>query len=176
MSKTAIGRPEPTEYAEYYGGYIGKVRGSDILSFLERQLDSAVTLLSGIDEAKGDFRYEPGKWTIKELIGHIVDSERVFAYRAVAFARNDTTSLPGFDQEIWAKHANYGRLTLSTIVAEFQAVRRATIMLFQNLDETAWGRQGTGNNKQMTTRAAAYVIAGHAEHHLDILQSRYLSR
>src|SRR5438128_3820752 len=154
MSKTAIGRPAADEYAEYYGNYIGKVPGADVLSFLEQQLQSAIALLKSIDETKADFRYEAGKWSIKELVGHVIDTERVFAYRALVFARNDTVSLPGFDQEVWARHANYVNLSLSEIAAEFEAVRRATIMQFRHLDASAWERRGTANEKRMTTRAA----------------------
>src|SRR4051812_3530624 len=99
MSKVITGRPEAGEYAEAMGGYVGKVPGSDVLTFIEQQLDSVLALVRTIDESKGNFRYEPGKWTIKELLGHLVDSERVFAYRALVFSRNDINALPGFDQE-----------------------------------------------------------------------------
>lgn len=176
MSKTAIGRPEITEFAEYYTGYIGKVPGSDIMSFLQDQLDSTASLIRGLDEAVGALRYEPGKWTVKELIGHIIDTERVFAYRALVFSRNDSTSLPGFDQEPWAKHAPHGKMSMADLASEFESVRRSTIHLFRHLDADAWSRRGIGNNKEMTTRAAAYIIAGHTQHHLDILKSRYLGK
>src|SRR5437870_2520715 len=100
-------RPEATEFAEYYTGYINTVPGADILGFLEQQLNSTLRLMRGLDETKGDFRYEPGKWSIRELLGHIIDTERVFSYRALVFARGDRTPLPGFDQDIWAPNANY---------------------------------------------------------------------
>ena len=174
MSKTAIDRPGTEEYAEYYTTYISKVPGSDILGFLEEQLGSTMTLLRGIDESKADFRYEPGKWSIKELVGHIIDSEKVFAYRGLVFARNDSASLPGFDQDVWAKHANYANLLFTEIIAEFEAVRRATILQFRHLPLDAWSRRGIANANQMTARATAYIIAGHAEHHLGILRQRYL--
>ncbi len=175
MSKTAIDRPGTEEYAEYYTTYINKVPGSDILGFLEEQLSSAMTLLRGIDESKADFRYEAGKWSIKELVGHIIDGEKVFAYRGLVFARNDTASLPGFDQDVWAKHANYAHVPFTEIIAEFEAVRRATIFQFRHLATDAWHRGGIANEKQITTRATAYIVAGHAEHHLGILKNRYLN-
>ena len=176
MTQIAIARPEASEFADYYTGYVGKVPGADIMSFLQQQLELAGALIRGIDEAKGAFRYAEGKWTVKELIGHIIDTERVFAYRALVFSRNDSTPLPGFDQEPWAQHANHANVPLAELAAEFESVRRATIYLFRHLDAAAWSRRGIGNNKQMTTRAAAFIIAGHTQHHLDILKSRYLGQ
>jgi len=175
MSKTASGRPQPTEYAPYHETYVGKVSADDILSFLQQQLDSMTVLMKSIDEVTGNHRYEPGKWSVKEVLGHITDSERVFAYRALVFARGDKTPLPGFDQDTWATHANYVNLPVRDIAAEFEFVRRSTIALFRHLDTEAWGRQGTANNKEITTRAVAYIIGGHTQHHLDILNARYLS-
>src|SRR2546421_67553 len=134
MSTETMVRPETTDYAEYYNGYIGKVPGADIMGFFEQQLDSTVRLIRGIDESKGDFRYEAGKWTVKELLGHIIDTERVFSYRGLVFSRNDQSSLPGFDQEPWAQHTNYANLTLADIGAEFESVRRSTILLFRHLN------------------------------------------
>jgi len=174
MSKPISGRPETDEYAEYYTGYIGKVAGTNIVAVLQQQLESTMALFARIDETKGDYQYEPGKWTVKEVIGHIIDTERVFAYRALVIGRNDKTSLPGFDQEPWSKHANYANLRMDDIAAEFESVRRANILLFRHLGEDAWSREGVANNNKMTTRAAAFIIAGHTQHHLDILTSRYL--
>jgi hypothetical protein len=173
---TAIGRPETSEFAEYYTGYISKVPGGDILQFLQQQLITTSDLLRSLPEAKGDFRYQPGKWSMKELFGHIIDTERVFAYRGLVFARNDSSPLPGFDQEPWSKYANYANLTLSDIAAEFETVRRSSIHLFRNLDQSAWSRKGIADNKGMTVRAAAFIIGGHTQHHLDILNSRYLQK
>src|SRR5689334_7685005 len=153
MSKTVLERPAADEYAEYYNTYISKVSGSDVLAFLEEQLKSVSTLLRGIDNVKGDFCYQPGKWSIKELIGHLIDAERVFAYRALVFSRNDPAMLPGFDQEVWSKHSNYGSLAMRDVIAEFEAVRRATILQFKHLDAAAWSRRGTANNKEMSVRA-----------------------
>jgi len=175
MSKTVIGRPDPTEHAEFHSSYIDKVPGSDILTFLEEQLANGVATFRRIPEARGSFRYAPDKWTIKEVLGHIIDSERVFAYRALTFARGDQTPLPGFDQDPWALNANYSNLQLAEITDEFESVRRATILLFRHLDPAAWIRRGIANKCQLTPRAIAYMIAGHTQHHLDILNSRYQS-
>src|SRR4051812_7467700 len=122
MSKVITGRPEPSEYAEAYGGYVSKVSSPDVLSVLQQQLDAALTVMRNIDESKGSFRYQPEKWSIKELLGHIVDSERVFAYRTLVFSRNDPTALPGFDQNPWNEYSNYANLSIAEIAREFEAV------------------------------------------------------
>jgi DinB superfamily len=174
MSKVIIGRPEAGEFAEFYSGYVSKVPGTDVLSFLQQQMDSATSLIREIPESQGDHTYASGKWSIKELLGHVIDTERVFAYRALVFGRNDTAALPGFDQDQWIQNSNYGNLSIRQILAEFESVRRATLLMLQGLPPAAWGRRGTANDKQMSTRGAAFVIAGHTQHHLDILNSRYL--
>jgi hypothetical protein len=175
MSSTAVERPNPEEYAEAYHNYVSKVPGSDVIGFLEEQLKSVSALLRGIDDAKAGSAYQPGKWTIKELVGHLIDSERVFAYRALVFARNDTAALPGFDQDLWVQGASYANLPMAEIIDEFESLRRSTILQLRHFDAAAWDRRGTANDKKMTTRAAAYVIAGHTQHHVDILKSRYLT-
>jgi hypothetical protein len=176
MSKVESGHPAESEYAVYYGRYVGKIEGTDIVAVLEEQLESTLPLLRGIDERTANYRYEPGKWSVKEVLGHIIDGERVFAYRALTFARNDTTALPSFDQDKWAESAPWANLPISHIVAEFEAVRRANIFMFRQCDAAAWGRTGVANEKPMTTRSAAFVIAGHLQHHLEILKTRYLGK
>ena len=171
--QTSIGRPEPAELAEYQQVYLQKISGDDILSVLEQQLHAMSAMFHGIAEAKGTFRYAPGKWTVKELIGHVTDTERVFAYRALVFARNDGAVLPGFDQDPWVEHAPHGQVPIQELVQEFEAVRGSTIHLFRYLDPEAWMRWGTANNRRITVRAQAYVIAGHVQHHFEILKSRY---
>jgi hypothetical protein len=175
VSKAESGKPETAEFAEYYGRYVGKIEGTDILAELEKQLDSTLAALRRIDERKGDFRYQPGKWSIKEVIGHMIDCERVFAYRALVFSRNDNTALPGFDQDKWAGFVNYSNVPLADIIDEFEVVRRSTILLFRHMQPDAWTRRGNGNGKDMTTRSAAFIIAGHVQHHLEILRTRYLT-
>ena len=175
MTKVESGKPDETEYAVYYGRYVGKIEGEDIVAVLQEQLQSALSFLRGIDDHTADFRYAPGKWSVKELIGHVIDSERVFAYRALAFARNESTPLPGFDENQWAAHANYSSFSMNDILTEFETVRRSTLFLFRQMDEAAWNRRGNANGKEMTTRSAAFIIAGHLQHHLEILKSRYLN-
>ena len=173
---TTTGRPDTTEFPDYQLGYVSKVPGTDVVTFLEQQRNAMLSLLRGVDEEKGNYRYAPGKWTIKELVGHVTDTERVFAYRALVFARNDAAALPGFDQDPWVQQAHHANVSLKDLVDEFDSVRRSTIHLFRNLDPAAWMRRGIANNNPITVRAQAYVIAGHTEHHLDILKSRYISK
>lgn len=175
MSTFTIGRPETSEFADYQIGYVSKVPDTDIITFLQRQLEDVLALFRAVSEEKGNYRYAPDKWTVKELLGHVIDTERVFAYRALSFSRNDASPLPGFDQDPWLQNANYTNVPLKELLDEFDAVRRSTIYLFGHLDAGAWMRRGLANNNPITVRAQAFVIAGHVEHHLEILKSRYLS-
>jgi DinB family protein len=174
MTKVESGRPGTNEYAEYYAKYTGRIPGTDIVPVLEQQLESTLAVLRKIDEHKAEFRYEPGKWSIKQLLGHVIDTERVFAYRAMVFSRNDTTALPGFDQDKWAEQTDYSGVTMADLTAEFEAVRRATIALFRNVEPAAWTRRGTANGKEVSVRGLAFISAGHVDHHIEILKSRYL--
>ena len=174
MSNPAAIKPRISEYGAYFGRYITLVAGADIVAVLEDQLQATRTLLDSISEEKANHRYEAGKWSIKELVGHIADTERVFAYRALRFARNDKTELPGFDQDTFTANANFANLSLGAIIEEYEAVRRASILLFKNLDGGAWSRRGTANNYELTVRAIAFTIAGHELHHMDSLKKRYL--
>ncbi|MGA2004945.1 MAG: DinB family protein [Terriglobales bacterium] len=169
-----ITRPAPDEYAPYYEKYISRVQDSDILATLDDQRRQMVLLLSGRSEADGDIRYAPGKWTLKEVLGHICDAERVFAYRALRFSRGDATPLASFDENEYAKNSPYARRALSDLIEDFIAVRRATLSLFRNLDECAWTRRGVASNNEVTVRGLAYIIAGHELHHRRILQEKYL--
>jgi hypothetical protein len=174
MTHALSGRPDPTEYPASYDPYISRVEGQDILAILQEQIKPTLTLIRDIPETQGHYRYAAGKWTVKQVIGHLIDSERVFAYRALRFARNDKTILPGFDQEEFASHANYDAIPLVEIAAELECVRHATCFLFRHLDASAWSLSGVANNNEITVRALAYVIAGHERHHLSIIKSRYL--
>lgn len=176
MPSLAARRPEKTEYAEYFERYIQWIADTDVLATLERQRGEAAALLGGLSEQQGNHRYAPGKWSVKELAGHVIDTERVFSYRALRFSRNDATALPGFDQDAYAAHANHAAVSLQDIAAEFDAVRRSTLLLFQHLPPDAWDRRGVSNKNELTVRAAAFVIAGHAKHHIEILKSRYLGQ
>ena|SRR2546427_155089 len=175
MATSTIGRPDISELADYQIGYISKVPGDDIMMFLEQQLERVMNLLRGITEDKGNYRYASDKWTVKQVVGHIIDTERVFAYRALVFSRNDSTTLPGFDQDLWAKQASHDNVPTKDLACEFEVVRRSTIDLFRHLDPVAWTRRGTANNNPISVRALAYLVGGHTEHHLEILKSRYLA-
>lgn len=172
---TAV-RPEAGEYLAYYGRYIDQVPESDAIQALERQLAEMRPLLAGLDEAQGAHRYAPGKWSVKQVLGHVTDSERVFAYRALRFARGDRTPLPGFDENRFAEAAASDLRPVRDLVAELEAVRAASLALFRGLDAEAWTRRGTANEAEISVRALAFVIAGHGRHHTAILRERYLSR
>jgi uncharacterized damage-inducible protein DinB len=171
---TSIGRPEAGEYAPYYEKYVSQVEGNDILATLDDQRRKTLLLLSGRSEGEGDIRYAPDKWSVKEVLGHICDAERVFAYRTLRISRNDATPLASFDEKEFANHAPFARLALGDIIEDYIAVRRATITLLRNLDEAAWTRRGVASDNPVTVRALAYMIAGHELHHRRILQEKYL--
>lgn len=164
--------PCPDEYAPYYGKYVALV-GADPLGQLEALALSTPRALAGVDEAKAMHRYAEGKWSVKEVIGHLSDCERVFAYRALRIARADTTDLPGFDENAWMPAAGFDRRTLADVVAEFASVRAATLTLFRSFDEAALVRRGTANGNPVSVRALAMILAGHELHHLTLLRERY---
>ena len=174
MTELNTRRPEPTEYAEYYGKYISLVAEGDILATLRTQLEETLRLLEGISETQANFRYAPDKWSIKQLLGHLIDGERIFAYRALRFARNDSTPLQGFDQDQYVTNATFDDCRLSGLASEFAHVRRATISLLEHLDDAAWKRVGSANDSEVSVRAIAHIIAGHELHHMGIVRSRYL--
>jgi len=168
------GRPAAGEYAEFYGKYVALVPGTDVLGALEAQRLVMAQLLGARSEREGNFRYAPGKWTVKEVVGHVADSERIFAYRALRFARGDRTPLAGFEQDDYVKNGGFSERTLADLAEEFSDVRNATIALLSGLDEEAWQKRGIANSKEITVRALAYVIAGHELHHRRILEEKYL--
>jgi DinB superfamily len=168
-----IARPQPNEYAPYYGKYIALVSGDDILASLDQQRRDTMKLLCSRNEADGDFRYAPEKWSAKEVLGHVCDTERIFAYRALRISRADTTPMQSFEQDDYVRNGPFARIPLAEIIEDYIAVRRATITLFRNLDEAAWSRRGVASNKEVTVRALAYMIAGHELHHRAILEEKY---
>lgn len=168
-------RPNPTEYAPYYEKYIALVPEDDVLAAMEAHLGDVLALLRPVPEEQGNVRHPPYTWSVKEVVGHMADTERVFGYRALRFARGDATPLPGFDENDYARAAESDRRPLRDLVAEFEAVRRSHLWLFRNLPEAAWSRSGKANDNPISVRAAAYVIVGHARHHTAILRQR-LSR
>lgn len=174
MTNLTIAKPDETEYLPYYGRYISLVPEGDILAVLDKQLETTLALLASIPETQAGYRYEPDKWSIRELVGHVIDAERIFAYRALRFARNDRTPVPGFEQDDYVRHGSFEAYPLGELAAEFESVRRSTIFLFKHLSEEAWLRRGVANESEMSVRALAYSIAGHELHHGEILRSRYL--
>lgn len=168
-----MNRPQPSEYADYYGNYIAKVPGTDVLSVLESQRLQMVQLFAGRSERDGSFRYAPEKWTVKEVLGHINDTERIFTYRALRFARGDRTELPGFEQDDYVRSAGFGARRLADLAEEFGAVRSGSIALFRSFGEEVWDRRGVANEKEVTVRALAFITAGHQMHHRIILEERY---
>ena len=171
---TQLGRPEATEYAAYYGRYISLVPEGEIVAILEQQREGTAALLGSLSEAQGDHRYAPGKWSIKELVGHVADTERVFSYRAAHFSRADPAPLPSMDQEVWSSGADSGRRTLVSLAHELAAVRGATVALVRSLSPAQAMRRGIASNNEVSVRALAFMCAGHLEHHLRILKERYL--
>ncbi|HEY1272673.1 MAG TPA: DinB family protein [Terriglobales bacterium] len=173
-SSVSIAPPQATEYAPYYEGYISLVPAGNIVDHLERQIRETTALLSGLGEDRANFRYAPGKWSVKQLVAHICDGERIMAYRALRFSRNDQTPIEGYEQDDYVQFSPAERCSLAELVDELVAVRRTTVQLFRALDEEAWARRGVANENEMTVRALAYVIAGHELHHRKILKEKYL--
>jgi hypothetical protein len=168
-----IVRPEQGEYSSYYERYISLVTGSDILGTLESERRETMLLLSGRDEGEGSYRYAPDKWSAKQVLGHVCDTERIFAYRALRIARGDRTPMEGFEQDDYVRNGPFERVPLCDLIEDYIAVRRATLTLFRNLDEEAWMRRGVANKNEVSVRALAYIIAGHERHHRRILEEKY---
>lgn len=168
------GRPHPAEVASYYFTYIDQVPEDDPLPVIETQLDEYAPLLSTISETKSLHRYSPGKWSIRQLLNHVTDTERAFVFRALWFARGFDTPLPSYDQEIAAAGAQADTISWAAHVEEFNRVRMATITFFRNLPPDAWMRTGTASGNPFTVRALEFIAAGHVRHHFKILKERYL--
>jgi uncharacterized damage-inducible protein DinB len=166
-------RPGADEYGPHYTGYIEESASGDLLEMLERQLTGTALLLDGVPAGRADHRYAPDKWSVKEVIGHLADSERVFAYRALRFARQDASPLASFDENAWVPGGGFDARSLADIAAEFAAVRRASLALFRSFDDEAAMRRGTASGRIMSVRALVAVIAGHERHHVRILRERY---
>jgi hypothetical protein len=166
-------RPQADEAAEYYFGYINRVPDGDIVVTLEKQLDSTAAFLQKISEEKSLYRYSPDRWSIREMLNHINDAERIFAYRALWFARALEPALPGFDQDVCAAAAYADKYSWASHLEDFRSVRLATLTMLRNLPDNAWARTGTASDNLITVNAIAYIIAGHVEHHLAVLREKY---
>ena len=171
----ATQRPAPGEHIPYFSKYIDLLKGDDVLAALDQQMADTLALLRTIPESKGEHRYAPGKWSIKETLGHVIDGERVFAYRALRFARTDETELPGFEENIYVPAGKFDRRTLADLTQEWELLRKANMLFFRGLDAEAWSRGGKANDAFITVRALAWIIAGHGKHHTELLRTRYLA-
>jgi uncharacterized damage-inducible protein DinB len=169
-----INRPQPDEYASFYQGYISQLEDGDVLQTLSSLKDSSYNFFMSLSPEKGDYAYADGKWTIKEVLGHLIDAERIFAYRALSFSREET-SLPGFDENVYVQKATYSSRSLADIAAEFKTVRESNLFLFRSFSETQLTQKGIANGNPVSVRALVYITAGHELHHLQILKERYLS-
>ena len=168
-------RPKSNEHPSYYSRYIDLIKSEDILVVLENQNQEMHDLLSRIGEEAAVFRYAPGKWSIKEVIGHIIEVERIFAYRALRFARNDKTPLPGFEEDDYVKNANFDSRTLIDLADEFRSVRESTLAMFYGFEDEIYSREGTASGFKFTVRAIPFIIAGHELHHRQVILEKYMS-
>ena len=168
-----MNRPQPEEYPVFYKGYIDTV-SENALAELEHQIEAFPAFLRGLTEDKGSFAYAEGKWTIKELLGHVIDTERIMAYRTLRIARNDSTPLAGFEENDYVANAHFADRSIDSLAEEFAQLRRANMLLFKSLNETELGRMGISNGKPISVKALVYIIAGHLNHHRRIIEERYL--
>jgi hypothetical protein len=167
-------KPADDEFAPFYAGYVKRAPDGDIVETMDLQLKETLSLLGSLPESMGDRTYAPGKWTIREIIGHLSDAERVFSYRALRFARADTAPVEGFDEDKYVANGAFGKRSLDDLLGEFEHLRRSSIYLFAGLSEEAFSMRGTASGKEITVRALAFVLPGHEAHHLDVLRARYL--
>lgn len=171
-----MSRPEKTEYAGYYEKYVSLVIENDVDFAMQNQLTELTSIFASIPEEKGAFAYAPDKWSIKELVGHLIDGERVFAYRALRFSRADKTPVEGFEQDDYIANANFNSAKLSDLVEELSLLRRANILFFKNLTAEMLVQTGTASSAEVSVRALAFIMVGHIHHHLNILNERYLAQ
>jgi len=167
-------RPKIEEYAPYYKKYVEKVTGNNPIEFLESQIKIMQSLVGRIDEERSNYRYAEGKWSIREVIGHIIDSERVFSYRVLRFSRKDLNPLPGFDENAYIEKSCYHDTSFGNLVEEFILLRKANILLFSRLNEEAINQIGNASGYDVSVRALLYITAGHTQHHIDIIKEKYL--
>jgi hypothetical protein len=170
---TTIVRPAPTEHAEYYARYVACVPDGDVLAHLREQVEKTRTILQGVSETRAAHRYAPSKWSIKQVVGHMLDTERLFGFRALAFARRDPSPLPSMDQDLWVEGADFDGRPLASIATEFRAARAATVQMFASFSPDALARTGIASGNSFTVRSLAYIVAGHELYHLGVLAERY---
>jgi len=166
-------RPDPSEYASAFQAYVDRVPDGDVLADLAVRGAATAALVAQLSPAKGEHAYAPGKWTVKQVLQHVTDGERLFCYRALCIARGETTSLPAFDEDLYARNDGSAARRLADIGAELAAVRQATLALFRGFDAAAWARRGIANGKPASVRSLLWLVAGHERHHLAVLRERY---
>lgn len=167
-------RPERSEYADYYGLYIGRVPEGDVRELMASEIESTLELLRGVPAERETYRYAEGKWSVREVVGHMIDVERVFAYRALAFARQDPAPIPGMEQDRWALASNAGRRPLGELADELELTRRAHVALFRSFDDEMALATGVASGFRFSVRSLAYCLVGHDIHHREVLAERYL--
>ena len=174
MSDSARARPGSAEFDPYYGRYIARIESDDIMEVLAGQLPELQHALGDLGPDMAGHRYAPGKWTVKQVLGHVLDSERIFATRALCIARGENQPLPGFDEDAYAAASAADARPLGEVLQELEHLRRANLALFEGFDDAAWRRVGNANGAPISVRAIAWILAGHADHHLNVLRERYL--
>ena len=174
MSHDRARRPSPSEHVAYYARYVERVPDGDVVDTLGRQIEDTLLALKGLPPERARHRYAEGKWSVSQVVGHLADAERVFAYRTLAFARGDRTELPGFDENAYAESSPAAQRTLPDVLEDLLSVRRATVCLLRALEPEAWSRSGVANGDPISVRALAWIMAGHERHHLAVLRERYL--
>jgi hypothetical protein len=166
-------RPEPTEYDLYYARYIDLVPEGEIVMTLQSQVEKTLALLNSVPESKAGYAYDTGKWSIAEVMGHVIDAERIFTYRALRIGRNDKTPLPGFEQDDYIANTDFKKRTIGSLKEEWTVVRQASLQLFSHFTDEEWMRRGIASGKPISTRALAYIVSGHELHHVNVLKTRY---
>jgi len=169
-----LSRPTPGEFAPAYLPYVTAVPEGDVLAFLQAQMGEVSALFGGLNEAQAGFRYAPGKWTLKDLLQHLIDSERVFSYRGMRIGRGDTTPLSGYEENAYAAAAHADHRPIADLLAEWRAVRTGSLALFRGLPDAAWSNVGSANGVSVSARCFPFFCAGHTAHHLGIVRERYL--
>jgi len=169
-----MSRPSKNDYAEYYHKYIREIESDNIVEVLEKQLNTTLNILKDLPEDKGNYSYAEGKWSIKEVLGHCIDTERIFAYRALCIARGEKQSLPGMEQDDYAKHGEFNKRTLKNLLDEYELMRKSNIILFNSFQEKVLQNRGVASENEVTVLALMFIIAGHELHHIKVLKEKYL--
>ena len=174
MSNHTVTAPAPDEYAPYYRTYLDTLPDEELMPLLERQMHQVLDLLRVLTDEQAEYRYAEGKWSVKEVIGHMIDTERIFTYRALSFARGETADLPGYDQDAYALNARFTDRSRGSLSGEYEHQRRSGLFLFPSWDEEVQLRRGIADGMELSVRAIPWIIAGHERYHLGVIQERYL--